>query len=149
MTKYRELMEQALKNNAERIDELKKNERIIFQADRFVKKWSELGGRGSLECNCLNIYGSNAEASQTTMKAFKILMDEYFFSNPDFEIDSKSQSSWIFITVRDKVNGGYYSIDLGMAAMKGCVKQVRQVPVTDRFCEEISYKCEEDPNEPT
>ena len=143
MTKFRELMEARLKENARAVNSLKKNERIIFQADRFVKKWSELGGRGSLECNCLNIYGSDAEASQTTMKAFKILMDEYFFSNPNFEIDSKSQSTWIFTTITDKANNSNYSIDLGMSSMKGCVKEVKQVPITDRFREEISYKCEE------
>ena len=141
MTRFRELMEETLKNNVERIDNLKKNERIIFQADMFVRKWSELGGRGKVADICLNLYGSSAQASQTTMKNFKILMDEYFFSNPDFEIESSAQSSWIFTRVKDKANGADYSIDLGMSAMKGCVKEIRQVPVTERFREEITYNC--------
>ena len=143
MTKFRELMEKALKSNAKRVNDLKNNERIIFQADMFMKKWKELGGAGCVTDQCTNVYGSSKDDSLTTMKNFKILMDNYFFSNPDFEINSKSQSTWIFTTVTDKANGANYSIDLGMAAMKGCVKEVKQVPITDRFREEISYKCEE------
>ena len=143
MTKFRELMEARLKENARAVNSLKKSERIIFQADKFIADWIDLGGKGSIESNCTNIYGSDKDGSQTTMKNFKFLMDEYFFSNPNFEIDSKSQSTWIFTTITDKANNSNYSIDLGMSSMKGCVKEVKQVPITDRFREEISYKCEE------
>ena len=143
MTRYRELIEEALKENARRIDNLKKNERIIFQADLFMKKWKDLGGRGSVTEYCTNIYGIDKDSSQTSMKNFKILMDTYFFSNDQFEVDSRTQSTWIFTTIKDKENLASYSIDLGMSSMKGCIKEVKQVPVTERFREEITYRCEE------
>jgi len=144
MTKFRELMERTLKNNAERVDELRKNECIIFQANKLMEEWKKLGGYGSIESNCTNIYGNSKNESQTTMKNFKLLMDEYFFSIPNFEIDSKPQSTWIFTTVIDKTSEARYSVDLGMSSMKGCIKEVKQVKRDSLFREEVSYRCEED-----
>ena len=143
MTKYRELMEARLKENARTVDSLKKNERIIFQADKFIADWINFGGRGSIGENYTNIYGSDKDGSQTTMKNFKLLMDEHFFSNLNFDVESSSQDTWIFTIIIDKENSASYSIDLGMSSMKGCVKEVKRVPVTERFREEIIYKCEE------
>lgn len=143
MTRYRELMEELLKNNRESVDSLKKCERIIARMEKFKVQWEKLSGKCSIGNSCVNIYGSGKPESKTSMQNFKILMDEFLYSDKSFDVDAQHRETWIFHTVTDLITGGIMSIDVGMSFMKDCKKIVKLVPITEKFREKITYKCKE------
>jgi len=145
MTRFRQMMRELFKANSASIDQFKSVERQIWFADKAMKEWKTLEGRGNIGRRTANFYGSNHKDSQTSMKNFKVIMDEFFYSNDEFEIDVSQTDSWIFHKIKSKETLGVYDLDLGMSSIKGCKKIVTKVRVENPqyFREEIKYECEE------
>ena len=112
MTLFRKMMEARLARNAKAVDELKAQERIIFQVQKVKAAWEALRGKVGNETGGINLMGNAAdEASGVTLRDAKIIVDEYIYSDPRFDVYTHQGSGWIFNKITDKVTGGAFSID--------------------------------------